>query len=159
MSQGSPLFDTATAMRTGVGAALHLRPPGMVRRAAAATEHRGNRDAAEFGAELRLCEAMDLHEIHPLDAKVVSAHVVQSAIAAAHTPGGPMSMDWSLAGFPWWVFMAGRANQFHDMLQEGVLAVNAERRQDGTAALTVCTTVRTHIVSVAGGRLRVLAPT
>ena len=159
MSQGSPTFDTATAMRTGVGAALHLRPPGVIRRAAAATEHGGNGDAAELGAELRLCEAMDLHEIHSLDSKVVSARVVESAIAAAHPPGGPMSVDWSVGGFPWWVFMAGRARHFYDMLQEGVLAVNAERRRDGAAALTVRTAVRIHIVSVAGGRLRVITPT
>ena len=67
-------------------------------------------------------------------------------------------MDWSVGGFPRWVFMAGRPRNFEDMLQEGVLAVNAARRPDGVG-LIVHTAVSSHIVLVTGGKLRVLKPT
>ena len=80
---------------------------------------------------------MDLHEIHSLDSKVVSARVVESAIAAALPPGGPMSVDWSVGGFPWWVFMAGRARHFYDMLQEGVLVAREATSCEGVGVFDV----------------------
>ena len=67
MSQGSHAFDIATAMRTGIGAALHMRPPGVIRREADATEHGGN-------GFPRLCEAMDLCHVHPLDSTANLCH-------------------------------------------------------------------------------------
>ena len=98
---------------------------------------------------------MDLQEIHPLDAKLISTRMLEAALATALGTSGADDVDWSTEGFPWWVVMAGRSHQFTALLQECVVSVKVTRARNGNPELVIQTEQRSYSVRVAGGRLRV----
>ena len=146
MQQTSRVFLLERALEDGVGAALHVRAPGSARGVAVATEH---------GGSPSLCTAMDLQEIHPLDAKLISTRMLEAALATALGTPGTDDVDWSTEGFPWWVVMAGHSHQFAALLQECVVSVKVTRARNGNPELVIQTEQRSYNVRVAGGRLRV----
>ena len=98
---------------------------------------------------------MDLQEIHPLDAKLISTRMLEAALATALGTPGTDDVDWSTEGFPWWVVMAGHSQQFAALLQECVVSVKVTRARNGNPELVIQTEQRSYSVRVAGGRLRV----
>ena len=146
MQQSSRAFSLDIALQHGVGAALHAQLPAAARGAAAATEH---------GDPSHLCSAMDLLEIHPLDAKLISPSVFQAAMEAALSQAGADAVDWSNGGigqgYPWWVFMAGRMEKFTAMLSEGIVSVSVGHSAGHRPFLSVTTVAQQHAVRISGG--------
>ena len=144
MSPVTRVFDKSVALARGVGAALHLHPP-----AVAALENQPT--LAELGA-LRLCDHMDLQDVSPLDAKLVSPHGLYLTLRAL--PEQPREVDWSLDGFPWWTLMATRDKHFQPLVAEGivqVLAVTDEPRH----VLIVTLDARYKVMATHRGRLHI----
>ena len=141
MQQSSRAFSLGIALQRGVGAALHAQVPAAAHGAAAATEH--------------LCTKMDLLEIHPLDAKLISPSVFQAAMEAALSQAGADAVDWSNGGigqgYPWWVFMAGRMEKFTAMLSEGIVSVSVGHSAGHRPFLSVTTAAQQHAVRISGG--------
>ena len=141
MQQSSRAFSLDIALQHGVGAALHAQLPAAACGAAAATEH--------------LCTEMDLLEIHPLDAKLISPSVFQAAMEAALSQAGADAVDWSHGGFgqgyPWWVFMAGRMEKFTAMLSEGIVSVSVRHSAGHRPFLSVTIAAQQHAVRISGG--------
>ena len=150
MQQSSRAFSLDIALQLGAGAALHAQVPAVACGAAAATEH---------GDLTHLCTAMDLLEIHPLDAKLISPRVLQRAMEAALLQAGADAVDWSHGGFrqgyPWWVFMAGRMQRFAAMLNEGTVLVTVERGADRRPFLAVTTAAGQYAERMSGSRVSI----
>jgi len=147
MQQASRAFPLDRALQVGVGAALHTLAPAAARGPAAATEH---------GGAPRLCTAMDLQEIHPLDAKLISPRAMEAAMTAALQQAGAGDVDWSTAGYPRWVFMAGRLHQFRAMLEEGIVSLAVTRGAGGTPCLAVRTDTRQYAVRITRARVSIV---
>ena len=113
--------------------------------------------AAEHDASPLLISAVDLAEINPVDSKLVATATLKAALA--NLPPGVT--NWSRAGFPWWVFMAGHAQKFHTIIAEGIIRVEGVNiagrhlRDEQTRCMRVTTRQGVRVVSVNSGRLRV----
>ena len=71
---------------------------------------------------------------------------MEAAKTAALQQAGAGDVDWSTAGYPWWVFMAVRLHQFRAMLEEGVVSLAVTRGAGGTPCLAVWTDTRQYAV-------------
>ena len=139
---GSRAYSRAIALDQGIGAALHVHAPRLGGERVAAAEH----DAFPL-----LVTADDLADINPVDSKLVNAASLTAALARLP----PGETNWSREGFPWWVFMAGRTQNFQTILREGIIRVTGVRLDDLTSCMRVTTRERVRVVSVNRGRVRV----
>ena len=139
---GSRTYSRAIALDQGVGAALHVHAPGLGGEYVAAAEHDG---------PPLLLTADDLADIHPVDSKFVSAASLTAALASLP----PGETGWSREGFPWWVFMAGRAHKFQTLVREGIVDVRGVNLDDLPRCMRVTTRECVRVVSVHRGRVRV----
>ena len=145
----SRLYRLQDAQMYGIGATLHMFPPGLAN--PAATEH--------SGATL-LCQQFDMPAISPFDTTIVTPNVLAVALEGipAQPPAqrrSPRQIDLSYGGFPWWLLMAGHYKHFDDILGEGIISVIAIVERNGERHLRITTTVGNHIVSINGRSLQV----
>ena len=127
MPFGSVLFSLAQAKEIGVGASLHLRPPGR---------------AADAGAPqpgVVLCTRGDVEESCPYDVQMWSWLRVREMILQPREEEGEVDIsDGHL--FPWWLLLGGTGRQ-RPLLDRGVTHVVASGRTlvvtllDGEVAL------------------------
>ena len=139
---GSRTYSRAMALGQGIGAALHVHAPGLGGEHVAAAEH----DAPPL-----LVTADDLADINPVDSKLVNAASLTAALARLP----PGETNWSRDGFQWWVFMAGRAQNFQTSIREGIIRVTGVRLDDQTSWMRVTTRGSVRVVSIERGRVRV----
>ena len=139
---GSRTYSRAIALDQGIGAALHVHAPGLGGEHVAAAEH---------DAHPLLLTADDLAEVNPVDSKLVIANDLTAALARLP----PGETNWSHYGFPWWVFMAGRGQNFQTSVREGIIRVTGVRLDDLTSCMRVTTREGVREVSVNRGRVRV----
>ena len=139
---GSRTYNRAIALDLGVGAALHVYAPGFAGDQVAAAEH----DAPRL-----LITAEDLLDINSVDSVLVCAASLTAALASLP----PGKTNWSLNGFPWWVFMAGRPEKFGTILREGIIGVTAIVPDDGTPYMRVTTRQDMREVSVRDHKVKV----
>ena len=78
-----------------------------------------------------------------------------ASLTAALARLPPGETIWSREGFPWWVFMAGRTQNFQTIVREGIIRVTGVRLDDLTSCMRVTTRERVRVVSVNRGRVRV----
>ena len=114
MPPGSPLFSIDCAREQGVGQALHIRPPGMVRANAA--------DAPQAGmVPVVLAAREDLNQVCPYDAKANSWSAVRDILNNTHDDN--QRMDWADGKvFPWWLWLAN-TGKVRDVVSEGVTGI------------------------------------
>ena len=127
MPSGSVLFSLAQAQEIGVGASLHLRPPGR---------------AADAGAPqpgVVLCTRGDVEESCPYDVQMWSWLRVREMILQPREEEGEVDIsDGHL--FPWWLLLGGTGRQ-RPLLDRGVTHVVVSGRTlkmtllDGEVAL------------------------
>ena len=127
MPSGSVLFSLAQAQDIGVGASLHLRPPGR---------------AADAGAPqpgVVLCRRGDVDEICPYDVQMWSWRRVREIVLQPMEEESEVDIsDGHL--FPWWLLLGGTGRQ-NVLLDRGVTHVVASGRMlkvtllDGEVAL------------------------
>ena len=141
ISHGSRTYSRAIALDQGIGEALHVHAPGLGGEHVAAAEH----DAPPL-----LVTADDLADINPVDSKLVNAASLRTALARLP----PGETNWSHYGFPWWVFMAGRTQNFQTIVREGIIRVTglnitgANLHGEQTHCMRVTTRARVRVVSV-----------
>ena len=127
MPSGSVLFSLAQAQEIGVGASLHLRPPGR---------------AADAGAPqpgVVLCRRGDVDEICPYDVQMWSWRRVREIVLQPMEEESEVDIsDGHL--FPWWLLLGG-TGRVRSLLDRGVTHVVASGRTlkvillDGEVAL------------------------
>ena len=126
MPSGSVLFSLAEAQEVGVGAVLHLRPPG-----------RAPFDGAPQPGVV-LCTRGDVDKSCTYDVQMWSWRRVRQVLHEVNSQGGVDISDGHL--FPWWLLLAGTGPQ-RLLLDRGVTHVVASGRTlvvtllDGEVAL------------------------
>ena len=128
MPSGSVLFSLAQAQEIGVGASLHLRPPGR---------------AADAGAPqpgVVLCTRGDVDESCPYDVQMVSWRRVREKLLQLTEEETQVDIsDGHL--FPWWLLLGNAGRRKRPLLDRGVTHVVASGRTlvvtllDGEVAL------------------------
>ena len=118
MPFGSVLFSLAQAKDIGVGASLHLRPPG---RAA---------DAGVPQPGWALCTLSDVDESCPYELQMVTWRRIREYVMQPTTPWVDVN-DGHL--FPWWLMLGGTGRN-RRLLDRGVTQVVASGR---TLAVTL----------------------
>ena len=110
MPSGSALFSLAQAKEIGVGASLHLRPPGR---------------AADAGAPqpgVVLCTLADVDKCCPYDVQMVTWRRVRDCLQRRQEETEVDISDGHL--FPWWLMLGGTGRQ-RRLLDTGVTRVVA----------------------------------
>ena len=111
MPSGSSLFSLTQAQEIGVGASLHLRPPGR---------------AADAGAPqpgVVLCTRRDVDESCPYDVQMLSWRRVREVFLQPRQEGSQDDIsDGHL--FPWWLLLGNTGRQ-RPLLNRGVTHVVA----------------------------------
>ena len=109
MPSGSVLFSLAQAQNSGVGASLHLRPPGR---------------AADAGAPqpgVMLCTRGDVDQSCPYDVQMVTWRRVREIFLQPREEETQVDIsDGHL--FPWWLLLGGTGRQ-RTLLNRGVTRV------------------------------------
>ena len=117
MPPGSPLFSIDCAREQGVGQALHLIPPGMVRANAAGALQPGMPPPL-------LASREDLDLVCPYDAKMNSWSVVRDILR--RTAEANQRIQWAEGEvFPWWLWLAN-TGRVRDVVSQGVLAITLD---------------------------------
>ena len=114
MPSGSVLFSLAQAQEIGVGASLHLRPPGR---------------AADAGAPqpgVVLCRRGDVEESCAYDVQMWSWRRVREIVLQPREEEGEVDIS-DGHFFPWWLLLGGTGRQ-RVLLERGVTRVVASGR-------------------------------
>ena len=108
------LFDADLARSVGVGAALHLRPPGLV----AYPDATQPRDLPPGDL---LCTRQDMDAFCPYDIKQTNWRQVREKLA--ELGDFDHEIDWSDGrDFPWWLWLAN-TGQIRDVSNDGISCV------------------------------------
>ena len=127
MPSGSVLFSLAQAQEIGVGASLHLRPPGRTA------------DAGAPQPGVVLCRRGDVDESCPYDVQMWSWRRVREIVLQPREEEGEVDIS-DGHFFPWWLLLGGTGRQ-RLLLERGVTHVVASGRTlkvtllDGEVAL------------------------
>ena len=127
MPPGSPLFSIDCAREQGVGQALHLIPPGMVRANAAGALQPGMPPPL-------LASREDLDLVCPYDAKMNSWSVVRDILRRTAEVNQSIQRAEG-EDFPWWLWLAN-TGKVRDVVSHGVLEITLDVT-DGFKAIIV----------------------
>ena len=117
MPPGCNLFDADLAQSVGVGAALHLRPPGLV-------AHSGATQPGDLPPGDLLCTRQDMTALCPYDINQINWRQVREKLA--ELPDFDHQIDWSDGEhFPWWVWLAN-TGQIRDVANDGISNVRLQ---------------------------------
>ena len=135
MPPGSPLFSIDCAREQGVGQALHLMPPGMVRANAAGALQPGmappGLDRANAAGALQhgmppppLASREDLDLVRQYDAKQNGWSAVRDILR--RTAAVNQRIQWAAGEvFPWWLWLAN-TGKVRDVVSHGVLDITLD---------------------------------